>query len=197
MDHTYFDPEKHFEEQNERLLPSSDRRTLTLVPSGQLKRPTMIAAQAERIYRLLLLTASLGLLLYCAITLRSLQQSVDATTIPLLLPSNTPNGQSLNATIVSSCGASIPEARALGCFFDAMTFQWYPPACADPDLSAEVIKSRDWRFYTIERGWEEDLVPIEDVVAGNHEYLYVPMVSSLSSLPFWRLLCHQMGRVVV
>lgn len=177
MGNTYLDPEKHFQEQNERLLADCDGHESTRIAGSHPKRSKTIIAKAKQACYLLTLATSLGLLLYCAITLHSFTQSADATKTQLFPTPNTAKNQSLNVTIVASCGDSIPEARALGCFFDAMTFQWYPPACADPDLSAEVIQSYDWRFYTRERGWDEDRVPVGAVATGKHPYLYVPMVS--------------------
>ena len=78
------------------------------------------------------------------------------------------------STLRSDCGNSVEEAKANGCHFDMMSWLWLPHECFDAELVEEFIQLRDWKWYTHNRGFEEDRVPVADVRTGIYDSLWAP-----------------------
>jgi len=60
---------------------------------------------------------------------------------------------SLNKRPSCSCGATVAEAKSLGCKFDTVEAAWLPPACRDDENSAEFDRAGpgtdgSWTYYT-------------------------------------------------
>jgi hypothetical protein len=54
-----------------------------------------------------------------------------------------------------TCGASIEEAKAVGCVFDILAMAWIPPQCHDPKLVDEFRQERNWRYWADQDGTVE------------------------------------------
>jgi len=82
-----------------------------------------------------------------------------------LKPSPLPGSQ------FGSCGNTSSSARLANCTFDAMSFSWLPPLCADPELMAEFLRVQNWSWWLDENATMP--VSTEIVVEGNHEEVFV------------------------
>lgn len=72
------------------------------------------------------------------------------------------------------CGFSPIEARARGCIFDPMAFNWLPPACHNPEITAEFLSLANWTYSPSPLGHPAyTSTDIMNGVAGDFEYLYV------------------------
>lgn len=77
----------------------------------------------------------------------------------------------LPGTQFGSCGDTPASALQGNCTFDIMSFSWLPSPCADPDLTAEFLRIRNWTWW----GDSETTKPVsfEEVAKGNHAELFV------------------------
>ncbi|KAJ6443423.1 MIZ zinc finger protein [Purpureocillium lavendulum] len=74
---------------------------------------------------------------------------------PALAPATapgTPTSASSAALGQCNCGASVDEARSLGCKYDTLAAAWLPPRCIDQQLTSEFDRSGDgpdgqWRYW--------------------------------------------------
>ncbi|TID17804.1 hypothetical protein E6O75_ATG10449 [Venturia nashicola] len=72
------------------------------------------------------------------------------------------------------CGSNIAEARALGCHFDVMTWQWVPEQCYFTDLIESFMLRADWHFYHNYTLESADEIDMGEILAGDHELVYTP-----------------------
>ncbi|KAJ6442621.1 acetylserotonin methytransferase-like protein [Purpureocillium lavendulum] len=72
------------------------------------------------------------------------------------------------------CGASIAEARSLGCIFDPMSWAWQRPECYHPELVADFLARMDWRFYLSKQALPSEEVSREAWIRGDYLTLYGP-----------------------
>ncbi|KAE9375972.1 hypothetical protein N431DRAFT_437394 [Stipitochalara longipes BDJ] len=101
----------------------------------------------------------LGAFISFEITTRQPNQGHSSFSLESLVLSNT------------SCGHSRAEALQKNCFFDVMSFSWLLPACADPELSEQFLKARNWTWFTELSG--NDTMSVEEVKTGKFSPLYV------------------------
>jgi hypothetical protein len=77
----------------------------------------------------------------------------------------------LPGTPFGSCGDTPISARDNNCTFDIMSFSWLPTPCADPELTEEFLKVRNWTWW--EDSDKSRSVPFEEVAKGDHKQLLV------------------------
>ena len=70
------------------------------------------------------------------------------------------------------CGDSIASARALGCRFETMSWQWIPEACYYAELIESFKETTEWRFYRDYKLESADELDSAEVLAGDHELVY-------------------------
>ena len=73
--------------------------------------------------------------------------------------------------LLSPCGHSPTEARALGCHFDIMSFCWLPDKCYDTELSSTFDNLTQWEWFLDPNKTQP--VAHEQVMAGEYMGLYV------------------------
>jgi hypothetical protein len=71
----------------------------------------------------------------------------------------------------SYCGNSTSEARALGCRFDPMSFNWLPPDCYDEELITEFLAVDKWVWY--KDNSTATAMPFSEVQSGEYPRLWV------------------------
>ena len=71
----------------------------------------------------------------------------------------------------TNCGTSRTTALAQDCTFDPVSFVWVPTRCSDPELTTQFLSLANWTWYTDKFGILP--VPIDEVLGGYHEQLYV------------------------
>lgn len=91
------------------------------------------------------------------------------TSIPLTLPRIQPGDDP--ATNGPGCGRAVEVAKARGCKYDWTVNSWVPPMCVSDELNQQFVESREWVVYEDEERTKR--VPIEDVMLGEHENLWV------------------------
>lgn len=71
----------------------------------------------------------------------------------------------------SPCGSSPSEARAAGCTFDIVSFNWLPDRCYDAELSEVFEKQLEWEWFLD----VNQTLPVSkaEVATGEHPVLYV------------------------
>jgi hypothetical protein len=72
------------------------------------------------------------------------------------------------------CGDSIASARAIGCKFEPMSWQWIPQQCYYPDLIDSFLDTTDWHFYHDYRLDPDDEIPMSEILNGDHEVVFSP-----------------------
>ncbi|KAL2273326.1 hypothetical protein FJTKL_04789 [Diaporthe vaccinii] len=89
--------------------------------------------------------------------------------IPLTQPPIQPG--EVPTTNGPNCGDSVEVAKARGCKYDWTVNSWVPPMCVSDELSDAMVKSREWFVYEDEERTRR--VPIEDILTGTYENLWV------------------------
>lgn len=69
------------------------------------------------------------------------------------------------------CGGALDVAKARGCKFDWTVNSWVPPPCYSEELTQAFVEAREWFVYEDEERTKR--VPIESVVTGVHENLWI------------------------
>ncbi|KAK2042024.1 hypothetical protein LZ31DRAFT_567603 [Colletotrichum somersetense] len=93
----------------------------------------------------------------------------------LASPSHDPDSPPVSFLHPAPCGASPSEARAAGCLFDLVSFNWLPPPCHDAELAAQF--EAELRA-TGQLAWYEDArrtkpLTRDQVAAGDRSGVYV------------------------
>jgi len=90
-----------------------------------------------------------------------------------LLNPQQPLGSSLPlpGTRFGSCGDTPTSARLANCTFDIVSFSWLPTPCADPELTAEFLRVRNWTWWLDTHTTTP--VPFEEVAGGDYDQLFV------------------------
>lgn len=70
------------------------------------------------------------------------------------------------------CGDSVASARALGCRFEPMSWQWIPQACYYAELIESFKETTEWRFYRDYKLEPADELDNAEILAGDHELVY-------------------------
>lgn len=91
--------------------------------------------------------------------------------VPAIQQNNKANEDDVDpALIISDCGASAAEARALGCQFDVMMSGWTPSECFNPEMMEEYMRAGAWRWYSDTNFTQE--IALETVRQGKHGNIY-------------------------
>jgi hypothetical protein len=72
------------------------------------------------------------------------------------------------------CGNNVAAARAIGCRFHPLSWQWIPEPCYDEELINSFLlrsKFQFYRNYTLEA---EDEIDMGEIINGDHETVFTP-----------------------
>jgi hypothetical protein len=101
--------------------------------------------------------------------------------------------QSPEATLETSCGFSVQEARERGCQFDMMSFSWPPNECYDQELIQNFESLREWHWFQDAQGTEE--VTRAEVLLGEADALFVSFEYHRAHCVFmWEKLHRALGK---
>ncbi|KAK1975819.1 hypothetical protein LZ30DRAFT_786004 [Colletotrichum cereale] len=93
----------------------------------------------------------------------------------LASPSHDPDSPRVRFLYPAPCGATPAEARAAGCLFDLVSFNWLPPPCQDAELAAqfeaELRAAGELAWYEDERRTRP--LSRDQVVAGDRSGVHV------------------------
>ncbi|KAH0428465.1 hypothetical protein CcaCcLH18_09023 [Colletotrichum camelliae] len=149
------------------LSPSQPRREYTL------SLPILI----------LTITTSLLLEICCTFALQALlSPTVSSSRNANTLASPSPSDLNTTYLLPVPCGATPSAARAAGCLFDLISFNWLPPACHDAALAAtfeaELRAAGDLVWY---RDMNRTAPPLtrEEIMTGEHTGVYVSLAYHL------------------
>ncbi|KAF4847493.1 hypothetical protein CGCSCA4_v005603 [Colletotrichum siamense] len=121
--------------------PDADEHSASLLPARPLPPSHRKHRQYTLSLPLLILTISTSLLLGISSTLALQTLLSPSPSTPSTRNANTlasPSPSDLNTTYLLPfpCGATPSAARAAGCLFDLISFNWLPPACHDAALAS-------------------------------------------------------------
>ncbi|KAK0112721.1 hypothetical protein ONS95_014457 [Cadophora gregata] len=102
----------------------------------------------------------------CTIILLSTVLGVQTLYMGQKLPTS-PTGREFGG-----CGDSVASARALGCRFEPMSWQWVPEACYYAELIESFKETTEWRFYGDYKLESKDELDCAEILAGDHEVVY-------------------------
>ncbi|KAK9424902.1 putative Major facilitator superfamily transporter [Seiridium unicorne] len=86
-------------------------------------------------------------------------------------PSNALSLSLQEPVIEKPCGETPEEARALGCYFDVISFCWLPERCYDAELSDRFDHQTQWEWF-MDPNRTEPLTH-QQIMTGEHTGLYV------------------------
>jgi hypothetical protein len=118
-----------------------------------------------------LTASSLATLLASTALLSMLLSGLGLHFLHLLSPGQPSGSSPVPGSYFGYCGDTSSSARLANCTFDIMSFSWLPPACADPELTAEFSAIQSWTWWL-----DTDrtaVVPFDEVVKGDHRMLFV------------------------
>jgi hypothetical protein len=146
--------------EEEHLIPASERSSDSSLEKFDNVRSQRPESPARRLVQWALSWYTLGVLAFILLLLL----------IPAVLRKS-PAGMDSDSDKGSYCGNSTAEARALGCRFDPMSFNWLPPACYDEELITEFLAVDNWVWY--KDNSSATPMPFSEVQSGEYPLMWV------------------------